>query len=288
MANITPYTNQIRTARYGEEVRGSIVNALEAMNTDINNDTASARSYANAASANATTCQNISDNLQSVIQSVEQTEATIEAAETQRQEAEATRQATETGYVAQCRNYAERAENAVLRYGVTQFNGRTGAVTPANDDYSADMITYGDNGTVSGKFETVDSDIAANADAIAENADAISELDTEIHAVEEGDITLPSGWTSGGSGRNYYYRVGKICMVGMDCTPSARASQTTIFTLPAACRPVKTLRYSLIPGVNRANEDGGDHYVIINTNGTFVYTGNGRLWQTFTFICNGE
>lgn len=287
MANITPYTNQIRTARYGEEVRGSIVNALEAMNTDINNDTASARSYANAASANATTCQNISDNLQSVIQSVEQTEATIEAAETQRQEAEATRQATETGYVAQCRNYAERAENAVLRYGVTTFNGRPGAVLPADGDYSADMISYGDNGTVSGKFETVDSAIAENADAITENADAIAALDTEIHTIDQGDITIPSGWTSGGSGRNYYYRLGNICMVLLDCTPPERVGGTTIFTLPTACHPVRTSRYSVLPGVSRSSDDGQDHYIIITSDGNINYTGKGRVFNTFTFICNG-
>ena len=283
MANITPYTNQISTARYGNQVRGSIVSALEAMNTDINNDTASARAYASAASANATTCQNISDNLQSVIQSVEQTEATIEAAETQRQEAEATRQATETGYIDQCRDYAERAENAVLRYGVTMFNTRTGNVVPAAGDYTADMVSYGADGTVKGKLDAVDSLISGNADAIT----TINTTITSMQAIEQGDITIPSGWTSGGSGRNFYYRFGRICMVGFDCTPSVRVNQETIFTLPEACRPVKTLRYSLIPGVGRANEDGGDHYVIINTNGTFVYTGNGRLWQTFTFICNG-
>lgn len=109
-----------------------------------------------------------------------------------------------------------------------------------------------------------------------------------MQSTEQGNITLPSGWTSGGSGRNFYYRVGNICMVGFDCTPSARMNMATIFTLPESCRPVKAVRYSTIPGLGRANEDGGDHYVIINTNGTFAYTGNGRLWQTFTFICNGE
>lgn len=33
MSNITPYINAIQNARYGEEVRGSIVNALVAINT---------------------------------------------------------------------------------------------------------------------------------------------------------------------------------------------------------------------------------------------------------------
>ena len=133
----------------------------------------------------------------------------------------------------------------------------------------------------------VDETCVVSCEPNAEDFIVIKPL-SDMQTVEQGNITLPSGWTSGGSGRNFYYRVGKICMVGMDCTPSARMNMATIFTLPESCRPIKTLRYSPIPGVGRANEDGGDHYVIINTNGTFVYTGNGRLWQTFTFICNGE
>ncbi len=283
MANITPYTNQISTARYGNQVRGSIVSALEAMNTDINNDTTSARVYASAASANATTCQNISDNLQSVIQSVEQTEATIEAAETQRQEAEATRQATETGYIAQCRDYAERAENAVLRYGVTMFNTRTGNVVPAAGDYTADMVSYGADGNVKGKLDAVDSLISGNTDAIT----TINTTITSMQAIEQGDITIPSGWTSGGSGRNYYYRLGNLCMVFADFTPPEHVGNVTVFTLPTACCPIRMSRYSVLPGVSRSSDDGGDHYVIINTNGAITYTGTGRVFNTFTFICNG-
>lgn len=334
MANIEPYTNQISTARYGNQVRSSIVNALTAMNTDINNDTASARSYANSASTNATICQNISDNLQSTMEAVEALDATVMTAETQRaaaeqgriaaesarQEAETAREDEETGYVAQARGYAQQAaqyassDNAKLseswavgatgiRYGedtnnakywcdlaseivteggVATFNGRTGNVVPAAGDYTASMITRG-TGTIETSITSLESEVSDNADAIT----TINTTLTSMQTTEEGNITLPSGWTSGGSGRNYYYRVGKICMVGMDCTPSARVNMTTVFTLPEACRPVKTLRYSIIPGVGRANEDGGDHYIVINTNGTFVYTGNGRLWQTFTFICNG-
>ena len=46
MANIKPYTDQISSARYGEEGAGSIVNALTAMNDQISDDTASAATYA--------------------------------------------------------------------------------------------------------------------------------------------------------------------------------------------------------------------------------------------------
>lgn len=355
MADITPYTNQIESARLGREVRGSIVSALLAMNDDINDDTESARSYAAASSASATTCQNISDNLQDAIDTVQNLNTTVTAAEgqrvaaeQQRAAAEAARESSETGYVAQARQYAQQAaqyassDNAKLseswavggtgtRYGedgnnskywcdlaseivtaggVATFNGRTGNVEPTADDYTSTLIKRG-SGTVETSLTSLESsvstntsnisantsaiatnanNIATNATAISNNATAITSINstlTSMQTVEQGDVTLPSGWTSGGSGRNFYYRVGKICMVGMDCTPPERVNIETIFTLPEACRPVKTLRYSLIPGVGRANEDGKDHYVTINTNGTFVYTGNGRLWQTFTFICNG-
>lgn len=58
MANITPYVSQILSAIYGREVRSSIANALNAMNSEINvdltavqNSTNQAMSYANAAKA---------------------------------------------------------------------------------------------------------------------------------------------------------------------------------------------------------------------------------------------
>lgn len=352
MADITPYTNQIESARLGREVRGSIVSALLAMNDDINDDTESARSYAAASSASATTCQNISDNLQDAIDTVQNLNTTVTAAEGQRASAEqqrvaaeTARESSETGYVAQARQYAQQAaqyassDNAKLseswavggtgtRYGedsnnskywcdmaseivtaggVSTFNGRTGNVVPTSDDYTSTLIKRG-SGTVETSLTSLESSvstntsnisantsaiatntnkIATNTTAISNNASALSALDAEIHDVEEGDITIPSGWTSGGHGRNYYYRLGNICMVLLDFTPSERVSGATVFTLPTACYPVRTVRYSVLPGVSRNSDDGNDHYVIINNNGTINYTGKGRVFNTFTFICNG-
>lgn len=45
MANITAYLNQISSAVYGEEVRGSIVSALSAMNNGINVDLSTVQAY---------------------------------------------------------------------------------------------------------------------------------------------------------------------------------------------------------------------------------------------------
>lgn len=134
MANITPYTNQIREARYGEEVRGSIVNALEAMNDDITDDTASAQAYASQAAQSATqadtTAQGMVDTLAQIesdltdFEQAEQARASAEdtrvTAEALRAAAETSRENLETGYVAQAKGYAQQAaqhassDNAVL------------------------------------------------------------------------------------------------------------------------------------------------------------------------------
>lgn len=126
--------------------------------------------------------------------------------------------------------------------------------------------------------------------AVAPVKKQVSQISNAVTALTENEealVTLPSNYTSGGSTRNFYRRKGNICMVGLDATPSAHVSGNTIFTLPASCRPVIACRYSVLPGVSRASDDGNDHYVIINTDGTVTYTGTGRVFNTFTFICNG-
>lgn len=123
MANITPYTDQIRTARYGEQVRGSIVNALEAMNDDINDDTQSAGAYAQRAQASAQSASQTASDLSSTLTQIEtdmeaydaaeQSRDTAEqervSAEAARKTAEQEREDTESGYVAQARTYAQTA-----------------------------------------------------------------------------------------------------------------------------------------------------------------------------------
>lgn len=173
MADITPYTNQIESARLGREVRGSIVSALLAMNDDINDDTESARSYAAASSASATTCQNISDNLQDAIDTVQNLNTTVTAAEGQRASAEqqrvaaeTARESSETGYVAQARQYAQQAEqyassdNAKLseswavggtgtRYGEDSNNSKYWC------DMASEIVTAGGVSTFNGRTGNV-------------------------------------------------------------------------------------------------------------------------------------
>ena len=126
--------------------------------------------------------------------------------------------------------------------------------------------------------------------AVAPVKKEVTQINSAVNALTENEasrVTLPSNFTNHGEARNFYNRKGNICMVGLDCTPSAHVSGQTLFTLPTSCRPVAALRYSVLPGVSRSSDDGGDHYVIINTDGTVTYTGTGRVFNTFTYICNG-
>ena len=126
--------------------------------------------------------------------------------------------------------------------------------------------------------------------AVAPVKKEVTQINSAVNALTENEtsrVTLPSNFTNHGEARNFYNRKGNICMVGLDCTPSEHVSGQTLFTLPTSCRPVAALRYSVLPGVSRSSDDGGDHYVIINTDGTVTYTGTGRVFNTFTYICNG-
>lgn len=123
MANITPYITAIRTARYGEEVRGSIADALDAVNDQVEDDTASAGTYATNAATSASEAAASLAQFEAGLTELEQTEAAIETAESSRSSAEASRVAAEaarvsaenarasqaTGYVTQAANYAEQA-----------------------------------------------------------------------------------------------------------------------------------------------------------------------------------
>ena len=180
MANIQPYTDQIRTARYGEQVRGSIVNALEAMNDDINDDTQSAGAYAQQAETSAQNAAQTASNLSSTLTRIEtdmeaydaaeqsrdtaeQERATAEAA---RKTAEQEREDVESGYVAQARTYAQQAaqhassDNAILsqswavggtstRYGEDTNNAKYYA------DLAAEVVTEGGVASFNGRTGNV-------------------------------------------------------------------------------------------------------------------------------------
>lgn len=180
MANIQPYTDQIRTARYGEQVRGSIVNALEAMNDDINDDTQSAGAYAQQAETSAQNAAQTASDLSGTLTRIESDIAQFElsenardsaeqnriTAENARRAAEVERQDAESGYVAQARSYAQQAaqyassDNAMLsqswavggtltRYGEDTNNAKYYA------DLAAEVVTEGGVASFNGRTGNV-------------------------------------------------------------------------------------------------------------------------------------
>lgn len=127
--------------------------------------------------------------------------------------------------------------------------------------------------------------------AVAPVKKEIGQINSAVNALTESEyslITLPSDFTMHTQVLNYYRRKGNICMVGLDASPSARVSNKTLFTLPASCCPLSALRYSVLPGVSRISDDNNDHFVAINAAGVVSYTGAGRVFNTFTFICKGR
>ena len=214
MANIKPYTDQISSARYGEQVRGSIVNALTAMNDQINDDTASAGAYAQDAAASAasadTTAEGLVDTLaefetkitafdtaENLRVTAEQNRATAEQA---RAVAELARENEETGYVAQARGYAEQAaqhassDNARLseswaiggtgvRYGEDISNSKYFS------DQSQAWATGGTNGTPSA---------TNNAKYWSDQAE--ERADERGQYWDDKLATTGESWTQGGTG----------------------------------------------------------------------------------------
>lgn len=364
MADITPYTTQIENARLGRDVRGSIVSALLAMNDDINDDTESARAYAAASSANAATCQDISDNLQDAIDTVQNLNTTVTAAEGQRalaeQErvaAETIRESSETGYVAQARQYAQQAaqyassDNAKLseswaiggtgtRYGedsnnskywcdlaseivtaggVSTFNGRTGNVMPASDDYTSSLIKRG-SGTVETSLSSLESSVSANASnisantsaitananniatnttAISNNTTAISNNASAITSVQNGlnsatsyseasaTVGSDSSVTGANNKRCYLRKTGNIvrCYIGIGYANGSTAisQQVTMFTIPEGYRPTAK---KIFPAVaHRATHAVVSANLDINTDGTIVHNSGGDITSLY---CTAE
>lgn len=180
MADISAQINAINSARYGEEVRGSIVTALTAVNNQVENDETSAGASATAAAASAAQAQAAEANLASAIAAAEQTEEDIEAAEAlrvtaengrvtaenARVAAEQAREDAETGYVAQAQaaaaqaqqyassDYVKTAQSWAIggtssRYGEDTNNAKYWA------EIAAEVVTEGGVGSFNGRMGQV-------------------------------------------------------------------------------------------------------------------------------------
>lgn len=180
MADISSFITAIRTARYGEEVRGSIADALVAVNGQVESDTESAGQYATSAGSSASAAANSAANaaqtassLSEELQELHDTETAIEQAEASRAAAEQNRVVAEqsradaaSGYVNQAAEYANQArqhassDNALLsqswavgstgvRYGEDTNNSKYWA------EVAAEVVTTGGVASFNGRTGNV-------------------------------------------------------------------------------------------------------------------------------------
>ena len=109
MAEISDYTYAIANARYGEQVRGSIVSALNAMNNELTTSSAGAVQAADRAEQAASNAEIIESRFDDKYDDLDAFLTVAEANEQQRQTNEENRQNVETGYIAQAKGYADQA-----------------------------------------------------------------------------------------------------------------------------------------------------------------------------------
>lgn len=155
MANISDYLRKILEARYGRDVRGSIHDAISAINEEaveaVNNSAISAQSAqlsaesANKASSDVAAIKtDIYDTaIPAINQAVADSQAAQVAAETAREGAETARTDTEA-LEAQCKIYKDKCENAtagitggLIPKGTTEY-----ANLPALEDTSVGWLYY--------------------------------------------------------------------------------------------------------------------------------------------------
>ncbi len=217
MADISQQINAINSARYGEEVRGSIVTALTAVNDQVEADETSAGASATAAAASAAEAQAAEANLASAIAAAEQTEEDIEAAEAlrvtaeqgrvdaenARVTAEAARADAATNYVAQAQaaaaqaqqyassDYVKTAQSWAIggtssRYGEDTNNAKYWA------EIAAEVVTEGGVGSFNGRTgqvlpETGDYDTTMISRGTGSAESALAAIEAGI-----GTTTLPT------------------------------------------------------------------------------------------------
>jgi len=228
MADISQEINAIRSARYGEEVRGSIVDALNAVNDQVEDDTASAGTSATSAAASAAAAAQTATDLEDVLDEIQTVETNIETAESGRVSAESSRVSAEaarvtaeaaradaaSGYVNQAREYANQAaqhassDNAILsrswavggtgtRYGEDSNNAKYWS------DVAAQVVTEGGVASFNGRVGNVEpaagdyssSDISRGSGTV-ENS--LTSIETQLSNIGTADtanntVTFTSG-----------------------------------------------------------------------------------------------
>lgn len=263
MANIEQELEAFKSARYGEDVRDSMISAITKINNNVIDDTASAKAYADNAKdslENVKTAEsnvvNINNTLQSVVDSAHEimtntsdAEALRVEAEKGRVEAENRREDTEKSYVAQAKDYMEQTKSYATSNYVTEAqswaaggtNTRVGEDTN-NAKYWAEQAASiaggnavlsfnGRTGIVtprSGDYTATQISYGTNSNVNAELTSINDEITTDKNDISSIKTKLDTLLTRLTSLENKCpYEIGDILITGNSTNPSTRYSGTT-------------------------------------------------------------
>lgn len=263
MADIQTELQTFKSARYGEEVRDSMISAITKINNNVIDDTASAKAYADNAKdslENVKTAEsnvvNINNTLQSVVDSAHEimtntsdAEALRVEAEKGRVEAENRREDTEKSYVAQAKDYMEQTKSYATSNYVTEAqswatggtNTRVGEDTN-NAKYWAEQAASiaggnsvlsfnGRTGIVtprSGDYTATQISYGNNSNVNAELTSINDEITTDKNDISNMKAQIESLLTEISNLKNKCpYEVGDLLFTGNATNPTTRYPGTT-------------------------------------------------------------
>lgn len=263
MANIEQELEAFKSARYGEDVRDSMISAITKINNNVIDDTASAKAYADNAKdslKNAKTAEsnvvNINNTLQSVVDSAHEimtntsdAEALRVEAEKGRVEAENRREDTEKSYVAQAKDYMEQTKSYATSNYVTEAqswatggtNTRVGEDTNNAKYWAEQAASIAGGNTVlsfngrtgivtprSGDYTATQISYGTNSNVNAELTSINDEITTDKNDISSIKTKLDTLLTRLTSLENKCpYEIGDILITGNSTNPSTRYSGTT-------------------------------------------------------------
>ena len=263
MADIQTELQTFKSARYGEDVRDSMISAITKINNNVIDDTASAKAYADNAKdslKNVKTAEsnvvNINNTLQSVVDSAHEimtntsdAEALRVEAEKGRVEAENRREDTEKSYVAQAKDYMEQTKSYATSNYVTEAqswavggtntrpeedtnNAKYWASQAANIAGGNSVLSFkGRTGIVvptSGDYTATQISYGTNSNVNAELTSINDEITTDKNDISIMKKQIESLLTEMSNLKNKCpYEVGDLLITGNATNPTTRYPGTT-------------------------------------------------------------
>lgn len=198
MANISDYLAKIRSAVYGEEVRGSIHDAIEAMNTESSNAMSYAKTAQDSASASA---QNASKSESNASTYASNAQSSATAASTAADKAKisetnaGTAESNAKTYASNASGYAESAKGYAEDSQASSEAAKTSEDNASGSETNAS--TYADNAGNSASNAAISE---TNASIYADNAEGSATAASTSATNSEASATESKSWAVGGTG----------------------------------------------------------------------------------------